>query len=277
MPRGSKPGERRGGRQKGTPNKKTALINAAFAATASNPDISPLDFLLGVMRDPGVSPELRIKVAQAAAPFVHAKPGGPHPNDQSVSAIQIEGRRDFIIDPGFARALRDDSECLEQLERKFDQGGQLSAVEEQERSSLRARIAETVRAIGCPANYGPREAGKDRERLHHFHCIRISPPACGGGALSAAEEAEEAQATVRVAAYEESPEGRARSRIFQLDFADLSSGLSDAEAEELKSLRKIYPDLPLDPDDPQKDFIEALDRAAKEYGRIERSKAGPER
>src|SRR5215471_21274495 len=123
MPRGSQPGERRGGRQKGTPNKKTALINAALAATASNPDISPLDFLLGVMRDPSVSPELRIRVAQAAAPFVHAKPGGSHPSDPSVSAIQIEGRRDFIIDPGLARAFRDDSERLEQLERKqFDQG-----------------------------------------------------------------------------------------------------------------------------------------------------------
>jgi len=26
------------------------------------------------MRDPNVSPELRIKVAQVAAPFIHAKP-----------------------------------------------------------------------------------------------------------------------------------------------------------------------------------------------------------
>jgi hypothetical protein len=46
MPRGSKPGERRGGRQPGTPNKKTALVNAAFDAATSNPDLSPLDFLL---------------------------------------------------------------------------------------------------------------------------------------------------------------------------------------------------------------------------------------
>ena len=59
--------------------------------------------------------------------------------------------------------------------------------------------------------------------------------------------------------------------------ADFSRGLSDAEAEELESLRKIYPDLPPDPDDPLKDVYEAWDRAAKEYGRIERSKSGPER
>lgn len=47
MPRGSKPGERRGGRQRGTPNKKTALRNAALAAAAANPEILPLEFLLG--------------------------------------------------------------------------------------------------------------------------------------------------------------------------------------------------------------------------------------
>src|SRR6516165_8785804 len=47
MPRGSKPGERRGGRQPGTPNKTTALINTAFAATTSNPGLSPLDFFFG--------------------------------------------------------------------------------------------------------------------------------------------------------------------------------------------------------------------------------------
>jgi hypothetical protein len=31
----------------GTPNKKTALISAAFAAAASKPDLLPLDFSLG--------------------------------------------------------------------------------------------------------------------------------------------------------------------------------------------------------------------------------------
>jgi hypothetical protein len=70
MPRGSKPGERRGGRQRGTPNKKTALRNAALAAAAANPEISPLEFLLGIMRDPNVSSELRIKVAQTTLPFM---------------------------------------------------------------------------------------------------------------------------------------------------------------------------------------------------------------
>ena len=46
MPRGSKPGERRGGRQRGTPNKSTLLKNAAIKAAATDPNLSPLDFLL---------------------------------------------------------------------------------------------------------------------------------------------------------------------------------------------------------------------------------------
>jgi hypothetical protein len=74
MPRGSQPGERRGGRQPGTPNKKTALVNAAFDAATSNPDLSPLDFLLGVMRDASLPPDWRIKAAQSALPYVHVKP-----------------------------------------------------------------------------------------------------------------------------------------------------------------------------------------------------------
>jgi hypothetical protein len=67
MPRGSKPGERRGGRQPGTPNKKTALLNAALDAATSKPDLSPLDFLLEVMRDSSIPPDWRIKAALAAS------------------------------------------------------------------------------------------------------------------------------------------------------------------------------------------------------------------
>jgi hypothetical protein len=265
MPRGSKPGERRGGRQRGTPNRKTALTNAAFVAAASNPDITPLDFLLGIMRDHTVPPELRIRVAQAAAPFVHAKPGNPQLADPMTNAKQIEGTSEFVIEPGLARTLRDDSARLTQFAFRTHSpsapGGPLDPAEIEEEAMLSARVAETARAIVCPANYGPKEARKDRDRLHHFYCKRISPPSCGGGALSEAEDAEEAQLTARVAAFEESPEGRARNRIVELEFDSFSRALTDTETEELESLRKIYPDLPPDPDDPLKHVMEAYDRA----------------
>lgn len=74
MPRGSRPGERRGGRQRGTPNKKTMLKNAVFCAAAAHTNASPLHFMLGLMRDPDVPTDLRIEMAIAAAPYVHGRP-----------------------------------------------------------------------------------------------------------------------------------------------------------------------------------------------------------
>jgi hypothetical protein len=92
MPRGSKPGERRGGRQRGTPNKKTALRNAALAAAASDPDISPLDYLLGIVRDANESSERRITAAKATLRFVHVKPGSVRPGNPGGTAIRRPGR-----------------------------------------------------------------------------------------------------------------------------------------------------------------------------------------
>ena len=265
MPRGSKPGERRGGRRRGTPNKRTALRNEAIAAAASSPDISPLDFMLRIMRDSTASLELRIKVAQAAAPFLHAKPGSARPNDPAASAKLIDGARDFIIDPAIAKVLRDGNDRLTALHRKryapSEHGGPLNAADEQEESTLQMRLAETARAIACPAGYGPIQARYDSKRLGQLHCKRLTPPSCGGGTLSESEDAEEAQLTARIAVYDESPEGSARHRIFELEFLDCFDGRTTAEQDELDRLRLLYPDLPPDPDDPLKDAIEACSRA----------------
>jgi hypothetical protein len=245
MPRGSKPGERRGGRQRGTPNKKTALRNAAIAAAASNPDITPLDFLLGVMKDPNMSSELRIKAAQVAAPLVHAKRGTARSNDPAASAKLIDGACGFTIDPILAKVLRDDCYRLDELVRKSP----LSAAEELEQSLLRARKAKMAKAIGCPVGYGALQARKDGSRLHQLYCKRITPPSCGGG-LRDAEDAEEAQLRARVAAYEQSPEGLARRRMGDLARKAFRGGCTTAEQGELDRLRALYPIPPLDPDDP---------------------------
>jgi len=61
--RGSNPGERRGGRERGTPNKNTALMKVAFAAAASDVGLTPLEFMLGIMKDTTVLPQLRLKAA----------------------------------------------------------------------------------------------------------------------------------------------------------------------------------------------------------------------
>jgi hypothetical protein len=70
----------------------------------------------------------------------------------------------------------------------------------------------------------------------------------------------------RVAAYHESPEGRARSRIFTLELQRFSRGLSTAEQSELDGLRTLYPELPLDPNDPLEEAFEAFAEAVKKMG-----------
>lgn len=69
MPKGSKPGERRGGRQKGTPNRTTAERQRRIAESGS----TPLDYLLSLMRDESQSCDVRFEAAKAAAPYVHPR------------------------------------------------------------------------------------------------------------------------------------------------------------------------------------------------------------
>jgi hypothetical protein len=175
----------------------------------------------------------------------------------------------FAIDNAEARALRDDYDRLSELVRKKC-GDPLSAAEVEEESRLRASIEDRARAIGCPADYGLEQAQKDSNRLHQLYCKRISPRTYGGGALSDAEDAEEAQLRARVAAFDESPEGCARRRIRDLE---MHRGRSAAEQSELDKLRTLYPDLPLDSDDPLTDAFEAWRRVAAEGKAADRSRA----
>jgi hypothetical protein len=254
MPRGSRPGERRGGRQRGTPNKKTALRNAAIAAAVSNPNVSPLEFLLSIMRDFQLPFELRIRVAQMAAPFVHPKPRSTLSIDQNASGKLIDTASLFTMDPPLAKRLRDDDVRLHELYQKEvnpkESGGPLTAADEEERAMLRARVDETVKTLRCPPGYGAIEARKDRHRLDDFFYKRLEIRR-RGGTLTDAEDAEEAQLTARVAAFEQTPEGRGRHRIFELEWRgrlNPAERLSPAEQLELKILQGLYPELPPDPD-----------------------------
>ena len=91
MPRGSKPGERRGGRQRGTLNKKTLERNAAIEAVAADPTLSPLDYFLALMRKEELPLPTRVMMAAKALPYLHAKRGADEP-DEAVSNAE-QGRR----------------------------------------------------------------------------------------------------------------------------------------------------------------------------------------
>jgi len=69
MARGSQPGERRGGRRKGTPNRASVAREKEIAASG----LTPLQYLTSVYRDEKAPRDMRIDAAAKAAPFVHPK------------------------------------------------------------------------------------------------------------------------------------------------------------------------------------------------------------
>jgi hypothetical protein len=109
------------------------------------------------MRDPNVSSDLRVKVALELARLTHSKPVSARRPDPIKSGTLIGGT-DWLVDAAIAVPLRDDYERLMELMRKPWVRGreQLSTAEKAEESILRARIADTARAIGCMEGYGPK-------------------------------------------------------------------------------------------------------------------------
>lgn len=78
MPRGSKPGERRGGRKPGVPNKRTAEREAAMKQAAEQVAVALGEaafegdahaFLMTVYKNPAHDIAMRIDAAKAAAPY----------------------------------------------------------------------------------------------------------------------------------------------------------------------------------------------------------------
>ena len=219
------------------------MKKAALAAASADPAITPLQFLLGVMRDPMSPTDLRIQVARAAAPLVHGKSGTAVPGDPlgRVGAVGGEG---FTIDIVEAKALRNIQHRLGALLRKRygQNGGPLTAAEIAEESELRALITKRSAALVCPPGYGPQDAMEDSNRLHQLNCKRLSPASCGGGELKGADDEEEALLTARVGAFRHSQEGRNRHRIVELEV--YRRYRSKDEQAELDELRLAYPKAP---------------------------------
>lgn len=63
---GARPGA---GRKKGEPNKRTAEIQQAVEQSG----LTPLEYMLRVMRDDSQDDQRRLAAANMAAPFVHAR------------------------------------------------------------------------------------------------------------------------------------------------------------------------------------------------------------
>jgi hypothetical protein len=90
MPRGSKPGERRGGRQRSTPNQRTLLIDrllevASVQATATHEEI-----IASLMTDSLLPSPLRLVIGRKI--YDDARPGAPSKKETLPSPIKTGGK-----------------------------------------------------------------------------------------------------------------------------------------------------------------------------------------
>lgn len=96
-------GLRLGGRQKGTPNKATTAA-ALKAAEIAAKGVTPLEYLLGVMRDKRSSADERLEAAKAAAPYVHPK----------LASVEMRAEMTHVIEQPVAEPV-----TLEEAERAY--------------------------------------------------------------------------------------------------------------------------------------------------------------
>ena len=217
------------------PRVKTAKVSVAAPHRDDGPEVTPLGFLLGVMRDADAPPHLRIRVAAMVAPYVHAKRVTADPSENPVQTVVVDDPYGFKVEPAVARALRDDKQRLSSERYPFRD--EVAA----EMAELKARIGEIGKTLECPPGYTLMDAMEDGQRRNELGSVRRR-----GAVLTTAEDVEDAHLHARLEAYLRSPEGLGRERISELGFVKISRRLTPAEENELADLKARYPDPPLD-------------------------------
>src|SRR3972149_3492901 len=76
-------GKKTGGRQKGVPNKVTAARRQELTESG----LTPLGYMLSLLRDEQQSPDMRFEAAKAAARYVHPR----------LATVQVSGAQDNPI------------------------------------------------------------------------------------------------------------------------------------------------------------------------------------
>lgn len=94
-------GKKTGGRAKGVPNKATAAKAQEVAASG----LTPLDYMLSILRDPDKPEDARMWAAEKAAPYVHPKLAAIEHSGKLDVTTQTKEQRDAAI----AAAARADS------------------------------------------------------------------------------------------------------------------------------------------------------------------------
>jgi hypothetical protein len=101
-------GMKTGGRRPGSPNKATREREAAIAASG----LTPLEYMIRLMRDESLDTGTRLDAAKSAAPYVHAKLAQISLSGPNGGPLQVE------------QTVRDElmARILGQLRHKNDEG-----------------------------------------------------------------------------------------------------------------------------------------------------------
>ena len=83
------------GRPKGSRNKTRIETSADIQASATAENMTPLEYLLKVMRDPREDLDRRLRCAIAAAPYCHARKGESNGKADKISRATIAGAGKF--------------------------------------------------------------------------------------------------------------------------------------------------------------------------------------
>ena len=92
MPRGSQPGERRGGRECGTPNRRSILTDQILTLAPANPDASTRRLLRILVADQGLPADTRRAVADHPVRMGAAKSGASTPANDAAARHRARPR-----------------------------------------------------------------------------------------------------------------------------------------------------------------------------------------
>lgn len=277
MPRGSKIGERRGGRERGTPNRRTVLVDRILVAS-KGPASSASQFVVMLASDQELPADIRMAIARKFLPTGKSwrSPRTAHPINLEIEfnilqdlAVPADQRRkaaaqiaqhilpkktgekrwwvnaphdehDFAITPEIAAEYRDAKFELRRLSRLRSNSARTANKIEK----LRARINAILHRLQCPcpSRYGEVQRNEDSRRLIYFLKKREV-----NEILSVEENAEEAHRRARLDCYYEGPESAARGRLSILEDKQRrfkkrrGPRLTCKEQVDLRFLRPLYP------------------------------------
>jgi hypothetical protein len=108
MPKGSKPGERRGGRQRATPNKRTVLRDRILAVAAAKPTGTFREFLPILVGDQVLPDDIRIAIARKVSAEKPSKKASARANKTLATKVQaaernVQSKSDKDVATTFAR------------------------------------------------------------------------------------------------------------------------------------------------------------------------------